>query len=233
MFTDWLIEYGLWSLAFLMLLQNLIPVLPSEVIMPLAGFLASLGYMDVRGAILAGLAGSMLGHVPWYLLGRTAGEHRLRRLADRHGRWLGLGEQHVRKADHWFQRHASGAVFLGRLVPGIRTCVNIPAGATRMPLWPFLGYTLLGDAIWTASLAWGGFTLGRDYRLVSWYLHVLLLPVILFAGLAAYWLVRRRPGRRAKGPSDRSRKSRRPFRAGQVFRRLPWRFRFPGIPKEV
>lgn len=191
MFADWLIEYGLWSLAFLMLLQNLIPLLPSEIIMPLAGFLASLGYMDLRGAILAGLLGSLAGHMPWYAAGRAAGEERLYGWAGRHGHWLGLSGRHVRKADRWFRRNAGRAVLLGRLIPGIRTCVNVPAGATRMPLLPFLGYTALGDAVWTASLAWGGYVLGREYQLVSWYLHLLLIPAALGLLGVAWWLFRR------------------------------------------
>lgn len=213
MFMDWLIEYGLWSLAFLMLLQNLLPILPSEVIMPLAGFLASLGYMDIRGAILAGLFGSLLGHLPWYALGYSAGEERLQGWAARYGRWFGLGPDHIRKADSWFHRNTGRAVLLGRLIPGIRTCVNIPAGATRMPFLPFLGYTLVGDALWTGALAWGGFSLGREYQVVSWYMHVLVMPALFLAMAAAIWHLRKRdPDRPEIRPEFRP-DIRRPVRA--------------------
>src|SRR5690606_14006741 len=119
MFMEWMIEYGLWSLAFLMLLQNLIPFIPSEVIMPLAGFLASMGYLDMGAAIAAGLLGSMIGHLPWYAAGRVAGERRLCRWTSRHGRWFGLGPAHVLRACAWFRRRAGSAVLLGRLVPGL------------------------------------------------------------------------------------------------------------------
>lgn len=228
MFMDWLIEYGLWSVAFLMLLQNLIPLLPSEVIMPLAGFLASQGYLDLRGAILAGLLGSLVGHFPWYALGRLAGEKRLQAGLARYGRWFGLRESHVLRADRWFQRNTAWAVFAGRLIPGIRTCVNIPAGAARMPLAPFLGYTALGDAVWTTALAWGGYTLGRDYHLLSWYLHILVVPVLIVGAAWLCWvLLRRRDGRGPGSHPAVSGNLRRPMQ----FRRRPWRPRLPGIPK--
>ena len=230
MFMDWMIEYGLWSLAFLMLLQNLIPFLPSEVIMPLAGFLASMGYLDMGAAIAAGLLGSMIGHLPWYAAGRVAGERRLNRWAARHGRWFGLGPAHVGRACAWFRRRAGSAVLLGRLVPGLRTVVNIPAGAARMPLLPFLGYTLLGDALWTALLAWAGWSLGGEYALVSWYLHVLMAASLVVAAVGAVlWL--RSPARRALG-GGRHRPGYGPpdLGAGPAFRRRPFRLKIPGMP---
>jgi membrane protein DedA with SNARE-associated domain len=230
MFMDWMIEYGLWSLAFLMLLQNLIPFIPSEVIMPLAGFLASMGYLDMGAAIAAGLLGSLIGHLPWYAAGRLAGERRLNRWAARHGRWFGLGPAHVRRACAWFRRRAGSAVLLGRLVPGLRTVVNIPAGAARMPLLPFLGYTLLGDALWTALLAWAGWSLGGRYALVSWYLHVLMAAAFLVAAAGVLlWL--RSPGRRGLQADCRhSGSGARGLGARAAFRRRPFHLKLPGMP---
>lgn len=227
MFMDWMIEYGLWSLALLMLLQNLVPLLPSEVIMPLAGFLASLGYLDLRGAILAGLLGSLAGHVPWYALGYKTGEKRLQIWAERYGRWFGLRSDHIRMANGWFARHTRRAVLIGRLIPGIRTCVNVPAGAARMPLLAFFGYTALGDAIWTGSLAWAGFSLGREYRVVSWYLHILLIPALILVTASAVWFLRRR------SPADKTPPPARTVRRTDAFRRRPLRLRLPGVPKSA
>lgn len=230
MFMDWLLTYGLWSVALLMLLQNLIPLLPSEVIMPLAGFLASLGYLDLRGAILAGLLGSLAGHLPWYALGRAAGERRLAEGAARYGRWFGLGPAHVERANAWFRRNTAWSVFAGRLIPGIRTCVNIPAGASRMPFAAFLGCTALGEAIWTSALAWGGYSLGRQYHLLSWYLHVLAVPALLIAALFLLWALLRN---RTHGAGRAAGEAR--GRPG-AFPRLRFprpgfrRFRHPGIP---
>lgn len=221
-----MIEYGLWSLALLMLLQNLVPLLPSEVIMPLAGFLASLGYLDLRGAILAGLLGSLIGHAPWYALGYKAGEKRLQTWAARYGRWFGLRASHIRTADGWFTRHTRLTVLLGRLIPGIRTCVNVPAGAARMPLIAFFGYTALGDAVWTGSLAWAGFSLGREYQVISWYLHILIIPALILAAAMAVWILRRRTP-----AAERIRPPARIILRTEAFRRRPLRLRFPGVPK--
>jgi membrane protein DedA with SNARE-associated domain len=180
---EWLIDNGIWGVALLMFLQNIIPLLPSEVIMPLAGFLASVGVLDLKGVVLAGLLGSLLGHLPWYFLGFALGEKRVEDFVARHGHWIRLRSTHIRKAGEWFDRNSVKAVLLGRLVPGLRTGVNIPAGTTRMAFLPYLIYTLIGDAVWTTLLAYGGFTLGRDYHLIASYMH--LGVWILVAGIAA------------------------------------------------
>jgi membrane protein DedA with SNARE-associated domain len=188
---DWLMENGIWGVFLLMLAQNLLPLLPSEVIMPLAGFLATRGFFDLHAAILAGMAGSLLGHLPWYFLGIHLGRKRLEDFVARHGRWVRLRRVHLARAEDWFNENEMKAVFLGRLVPGLRTCVNIPAGVTRMAFLPFLMITVLGEAVWDTSLALGGYLLGRDYLLIAGYLHVLLLPIAL-ALFAWLWLRRRR-----------------------------------------
>ncbi len=169
---EWLIVNGVWGVGLLMLVQNLFPLLPSEVIMPLAGFLASVGLLDMKGVVVAGLVGSMLGHLPWYFLGYAMGEKKVEALVARHGHWIRLRGAHIRKAEAWFQRNGIKAVILGRLVPGLRTCVNIPAGTTRMGFMPYLLCTLLGDTIWTTFLAYGGYVMGRDYGLIAGYLHL-------------------------------------------------------------
>ncbi|MDB5103745.1 MAG: alkaline phosphatase [Fibrobacteres bacterium] len=184
---EWLIENGEWGVALLMLLQNLFPLLPSEVIMPLAGFLASIGILDMKGVVLAGLLGSLLGHLPWYFLGFALGEERLEKLVARHGHWIHLRKVHVQKAEAWFDRNNVKAVLLGRLVPGLRTCVNIPAGTTRMHFVPYLVYTLIGDAIWTTLLAYGGYIMGRDYHLIASYMHMFVW--VIAGGITALTLV--------------------------------------------
>lgn len=181
-----LIENGVWGVALLMLLQNILPILPSEVIMPLAGFLSSLGILPMEGVVVAGVLGSIAGHLPWYFLGYSLGEEKLERFVDKHGHWILLRRAHVHKAGEWFDRNSAKAVFLGRLVPGLRTCVNIPAGTTRMAFIPYLAYTLLGDALWIGFLGYGGYVMGRDYSLISGYLHLfvwsLAAAVLVFAG---------------------------------------------------
>jgi membrane protein DedA with SNARE-associated domain len=189
---EWLIDNGIWGVALLMFLQNIIPLVPSEVIMPLAGFLASLGYLDIKYVVLAGLLGSVLGHLPWYFLGAAMGEDRLESFVARQGRFVFLRRSHVQKAGDWFDRHSVKAVLLGRLVPGLRTCVNIPAGASRMAFLPYLIYTLIGDAVWTTLLGYGGYGLGRDYPLIARYLHLAIWPLAAAACAALIWAALRR-----------------------------------------
>src|SRR5690606_10745791 len=195
---EWLIQHGVWGVALLMLAQNLFPLLPSEIIMPLAGFLASMGYLDMSGVVAAGLLGSVLGHLPWYFLGFAVGEKRFESLVARHGHWILLRAAHVRRAGDWFDRNAAKAVLLGRLVPGLRTCVNIPAGTTRMAFGPYLIFTIVGDAAWTALLAFGGYVLGRDYALIAQYLHALIWLPVPIAGAVWLWIHFRRGGPRSR-----------------------------------
>jgi membrane protein DedA with SNARE-associated domain len=185
---EWLSDNGEWGLAVLMFLQNIFPLLPSEVIMPLAGFLASIGILDMRGVVLAGLLGSMLGHLPWYFLGFALGEERLEAFVGRHGHWIRLDSAHVRKAGEWFDRHSIKAVLLGRLVPGLRTYVNIPAGTMRMAFLPYLAFTIIGDAVWTTLLAYGGYALGRDYHLIASYIHLVVWIVAAGAAILTAWM---------------------------------------------
>jgi membrane protein DedA with SNARE-associated domain len=192
---EWLISNGEWGVALLMLLQNLFPLLPSEIIMPLAGFLASVGILDINGVVLAGLLGSLLGHLPWYFLGSALGEARLEALVAKHGHWIHLRKIHVQKAEAWFDRNNVKAVLLGRLVPGLRTCVNIPAGTTHMAFLPYLACTLLGDAIWTTLLAYGGYFLGRDYKLIAGYVHLGAWVLAACAAVFSVWIWARRHGK--------------------------------------
>jgi membrane protein DedA with SNARE-associated domain len=124
----------------------------------------------------------------WYEIGRRLGEHRLRNWIDRSGKWLTLSGNDVDRAQDWFQRHGAAAVFLGRLVPGVRTFVSLPAGFAGMPLGRFMLYSLVGTAIWTAALAYAGVMLRSNYALVGDYLGT--ATNVLLAVLAAL-LVRR------------------------------------------
>ena len=129
---------GYFGIALLMFAENLFPPIPSELIMPFAGFVAARGDLHPVGVVAAGVTGSLLGAIPWYLAGRWLGGERLKRLADRHGRWLTASRQDLQRAEDWFNRYGWLAVLLGRLVPAVRTLISIPAGATRMPLPTFM-----------------------------------------------------------------------------------------------
>ena len=160
---------GVWGVLLLMFLENVLPPIPSELIMPLAGFQSSRGDMTFWGVVAAGTAGSVLGALPLYYLGRVIGRERLRRWVARRGHWLALSPDDLDAAEGWFSRHCGAAVFFCRLVPGVRSLISIPAGLHCMPLATFLLYTAAGTAIWAGVLAYLGRLLGANYgRVEKW-----------------------------------------------------------------
>lgn len=159
-----------WGIVFLMVVENVCPPIPSEVIMPLGGFMATQGQLSLLGVILAGTLGSVLGAVPLYYLGRRIGDERLKAFADRYGRWLTVSRHDLDHAKQWFDRHGRMAVLFCRLIPGVRSLISIPAGLEGMPLAPFLLCTAIGAGLWTALLASVGYGLGANFRQVEAYL---------------------------------------------------------------
>jgi membrane protein DedA with SNARE-associated domain len=158
---------GYLLLALAMLLENLIPPIPSELIQPLGGFLVEQGRLELVPVILAGVSGTLLGCWFWYGVGRWIGEARLTALIRRRGRWLGLGEAELAAVRQWFARYGIGLVFWGRMVPGIRTIISVPAGLEAMPQLPFLLATLAGSLLWVTLLTLAGRALGAGYREVA------------------------------------------------------------------
>lgn len=196
---------GYPGIALLMFLENIFPPIPSELIMPAAGFAAHSGGLTLWGAILAGIIGSALGQLPLYYLGRLVGLRRLKRWADAHGRWLLVSSASIDRADAWFHRHGRAAVFFCRIVPGLRSYISIPAGVARMNLASFVFWTTLGTAIWTSVLSTIGYLLGQNYELVNKYLSPISAAVTVVAIIAAaVWLVRRRRKARAAAASGES-----------------------------
>ncbi|RFC65211.1 DedA family protein [Fulvimarina endophytica] len=184
-FVNTLMEtLGPFGIALLMFLENIFPPIPSELIMPLAGFEAARGSMSLFAVILSGTIGSLLGVVPWYYAGHWMGLRRTKKLAARHGRWLTMGPQDVERANDWFARHGSEAVLFGRLVPTVRTLISVPAGIAHMPIWKFLLYSAIGSAIWTSLLAFAGYLLGSQYAEVQNYIGPVSNTVLVVLVLA-------------------------------------------------
>ena len=173
-------------------LESAFPPIPSEVVLPLAGFTASQGSMGLVAAIVWATVGSLLGAYLLYFVGHLVGADRLRKIAD----WLWLVEAaDVDKSIAWFDKYGSPSVFFGRMVPGIRSLISIPAGIDRMGLVKFTLWTTLGSAIWNSILVYLGFTLGENWHTVTDYmgefsLIIKILLVIAFVALTI-WLVRR------------------------------------------
>jgi membrane protein DedA with SNARE-associated domain len=176
---------GAWGIALLMLIENLFPPIPSELIMPLAGFEAAAGRLSFWAVAGAGTAGSVAGAVVWYALGRFYGASRVLDLIDRYGFWLTVSREEAERAMAWFVRRGAVAVFLGRLVPGVRTLISLPAGLSGMPFATFLAVTALGSLVWVLLLTYAGYLLEANYERVA---HLLdpATKIMLAAVVIAY-----------------------------------------------
>ncbi len=190
--TNAVTAFGYWGIAFMMFLENLIPPIPSELVMPLAGYAASQGELNVWSAIAFGSVGSLLGALLWYYIGLSLGLNRLKVLLDRYGRWVGLSSKDLDNAQRWFLKRGTWTVGICRMIPGIRTYVSIPAGVTRMPLAPFLLYSTAGTVLWTAFLTLAGYFLGNEYeRIGVWLAPVAKVVIVVVAVTVVVWLARR------------------------------------------
>jgi membrane protein DedA with SNARE-associated domain len=183
---------GYGAIFAAMFLENLFPPIPSELIMPLGGFYVQQGKLALIPVVLAGLLGTVLGALPWYGIGRLVNEERIEHWLGRHGRWIGISPQELHRSRTWFNRHGTALVFWGRLVPGVRTLISVPAGIEMMPFVPFLVWTTAGSLIWTLLLTLAGLAMGEGYSQVEHWIEpvskvvkVLLLLAVL-AG--AVWL---------------------------------------------
>lgn len=170
-------------------LETVFPPIPSEVVLPLAGFTASRGHYTTVSAIIWATIGSLVGAWLMYYLGRSLGAERLGNLADRMPL---LDRRDIERANAWFERHGSAAVFFGRLVPGVRSLVSIPAGVARMNLAVFTGYTALGSLLFNAALILIGYELGAQYHLVEPYINRISAVVGAILALAAAWWIAKR-----------------------------------------
>jgi len=192
--AEWIIgiieSYGYLGIVALMILENVLPPIPSELIMPFAGFAAARGEMSTTGVVLAGTAGSLLGTLPWYAAGRWLSSERLKTWADRHGRWLAVSADDIDRTDRWFDRRGRLAVFFGRMVPTVRTLISVPAGLVAMP-WPqFLLWSAAGSILWVGGLTAVGYVLHEQYDQVGdWLNPVAQMVLVVIVGVYLYRVV--------------------------------------------
>lgn len=180
--------------AIIVGLDNLFPPIPSEIVLPLAGFSASQGVFTFFSALVWTTLGSVVGAVIVYALGALLGRDRVRRLADR----IPLVKvTDVDRAETWFSRHGGKAVFFGRMVPLVRSFISLPAGVERMNLLRFLILTTLGSLAWNAIFVTAGYQLGQNWHLVERYTDVLQKVVIvaIVAAVTLFIVVRLRQRR--------------------------------------
>jgi len=184
---------GYLGVALLMAIENVVIPLPSELIMPLAGFLAGRGYMSLPGVIIAGTIGSVAGGIPVYWVAQKVGEERIAAWIEAHGHWMRIRAKDIEKANARFKRHGGRAVFFSQLIPGLRVLISIPAGIARMNLGWFVLTNLAGTFIWCAVLAIAGEQLGVHFQTVAGLLRPMLLAgMALFLAVFATWVWRRR-----------------------------------------
>lgn len=193
---DWataLVEsLGPLGVGLLVLLENVFPPIPSEVVLPLAGFVSATGRADpvvmIAGATLGSLAGAYL----LYGIAAGIGPVRLQRLVAGYGGWFGLTEADLARAEAWFDDRAKRAVLVCRCVPLMRSLISIPAGLRRMPLAPFTVYTVIGSLIWNTTLVVAGHALGDDWRAAAGPVEVLQRGVLAVVLIGLAWYVWRR-----------------------------------------
>ncbi|MFL6738142.1 MAG: DedA family protein [Sphingomicrobium sp.] len=166
--SDWIVrlieQSGYLGVGFLMFLETVFPPIPSEIIMSVAGVASGQGKLSFWLVVASGTAGAMLGNILWYLAARALGIQRLEPIIRRWGRWITMSWSEVKQAERWFAEHGTFFVFLGRLLPTVRSLVSIPAGLLKMSFRRFLLASTIGTAGWTALLAGAGFQLGENYR---------------------------------------------------------------------
>ncbi|AKK10676.1 DedA family protein [Corynebacterium uterequi] len=202
---------GAPGVGIAILLENLFPPIPSEVVLPLAGFTVSQGSLSFVATFIWATIGSVVGALALYGVGAAVGAERLRRIAD----WMWLVEpSDVDKALHWFDKYGPASVFFGRFIPGVRSLISIPAGIDRMPIWKFSLWTTLGSAGWNLLLIALGVWLGESYTLVEKYVgeysNVVYVIIALILVAAFVWLLLRARRRKAatedaKRNADRAR----------------------------
>jgi len=180
---------GVFGIALLMFLENVFPPIPSELIMPLAGYIAAKGEANIVLVIIAGSAGSLAGALFWYGLGRLFDHERLKSFADRHGRIITMTRADLTKADDWFDEYGQYAVLFGRLIPTVRTLISIPAGLAEMPITRFLVFSGIGTAIWTTLLALFGYAVGGRYSELEGWIDPISYGIIALVIAIYVWRV--------------------------------------------
>lgn len=204
--ADLIAWLGPWGVGLLTLLETVFPPIPSEVVLPLSGFLAQQGRMGLAAVLAAATAGSVLGALLLYAAGARLGAERSARLL---GRLPLVEESDVQRAEDWFDRHGRSAVFVGRLVPGVRSLISLPAGASRMPLPTFLLLTTAGSALWNALLVGAGAALGTQWQRVERYAGVvdklLVAALVVVVAVAVVRRLRQRSARAGEARTGRDR----------------------------
>ena len=185
---DFIRDHGYVAVFLLMWIETILPIFPSELVMPLSGLIASQGKLWLPGVILSGAAGSLTGAISWYWAARALGFERFERLVTRYGRITTVSPHEVAVLQRWFERFGSVLVLVGRVIPAVRTAISIPAGLVRMPFARFLALSVVGILISCGILAWLGWLLRDHYTAIEHYAGPVSTGIVAAAALV--WLIR-------------------------------------------
>lgn len=198
--TEMVAAGGLMGVFALMVLENLFPPIPSELIMAASGFAAARGQMSLPWLIVFAVAGTLAGNLFWYELGRWLGVERFRPLVARFGKWFAVEEEDLDRATDMLKRWGPFAICIGRMFPGVRTLISVPAGMVEIPRGVFYLWTALGSGIWLTFLALAGYFLEEHYDKVEQWVEPLAWVVVGVAmgGYAAHLVFAFRRSRRRR-----------------------------------
>lgn len=189
-------DYGYVGIFFLILIENIFPPIPSEIVLTVGGFMTTTAELSVAGVVIASTAGSVAGAVILYYIGRWLSVERLEGLVEKYGKWLRIKKDDLYKADAWFDRYGIWAVFFGRLVPVVRSLISVPAGMSGMKVNMFLLFTIAGTLIWNTILVVVGAAVGENreaiMRQLNIYSNVVYILLAVGAVVGIWYFIRKR-----------------------------------------
>ncbi|MEJ7838391.1 MAG: DedA family protein [Thermomicrobiales bacterium] len=195
--AEWAIDVidalGYWGLFLILVLENVFPPIPSEAVLPLAGFLTGQGRMNYFLAVLVATSGAVIGALILYYFGGWFGDRRIRWMVRKWGKWFAITEEDFDIASAWFDQRGTIAVMVCRCVPIVRSLVSIPAGIRHMALAPFIIYSAIGSAVWNSILIGLGWIVGDNWEDIEGYADYLQYVVILLVlALVAFYVYKRK-----------------------------------------
>jgi len=191
---DWLVNLinsvGYWGVGLAMFIESFFAPIPSEIILPFSGFVASQGTLSIVWVIVIATFSAYLGSLPFYLVGRW-GEKSVIKFLEKYGKYLFISKTDLDKGFTAFEKYGNGFVLLGRVIPIVRTVISFPAGVAKMNFFVFSIYTLLGTAVWSTILGLAGYFLGAKWEIVSEYVNKYEKIILIICILVAIWYVAR------------------------------------------
>jgi membrane protein DedA with SNARE-associated domain len=190
---DWLINvinhYGYLGIAFLILLENVFPPIPSEIILTFSGFLTTISNTNIWLSSLSATLGSMAGAILLYMLGRVLPQRKIAQFVKKHQKIFRLKESDLKRSSDWMTKRGGSAVFVCRFVPVVRSLISIPAGAAHMRFWQFLTYSTLGTAIWNTILIYLGALAGNNWQRITGYINTYSYFIAIAVSLTLVFLI--------------------------------------------